>query len=79
VCTPKSTAPSCASSGSTVGFITSPPDLCIDGENRAHVSRRAGLAMALGVRYLQVDASNASRSNLEQLALTAVATTTPNV
>jgi hypothetical protein len=35
--------------------------------------------MALGVRYLQVDASNASRSNLEQLALTAVATTTPNV
>jgi len=47
------------------------------GIYRALVARRAALAAAQGVRYLQVDASDDSRPILERLGFTAVTTTTP--
>ena len=49
------------------------------GAYRALVARRAALAVGAGVRYLQVDASAASRPILEHLGFTAVTTTTPYV
>jgi hypothetical protein len=49
------------------------------GLYRALVARRATLAVELGVRYLQVDASDDSRPILERLGLIPVTTTTPYV
>jgi GNAT superfamily N-acetyltransferase len=49
------------------------------GIYRALVARRAQLAMARGVRYLQVDASEDSRPILQRLGFVAVTTTTPYV
>jgi GNAT superfamily N-acetyltransferase len=49
------------------------------GLYRALVARRAALAAELGVRYLQVDASDDSRPILERLGLVPVTTTTPYV
>ncbi len=49
------------------------------GIYRALVARRAQLAAARGVEYLQVDASDDSRPILERLGFTAVTTTTPYV
>lgn len=49
------------------------------GIYRALVARRAHMAAARGVRYLQVDASDDSRPILERLGFTAVTTTTPYV
>ncbi|MDT8912659.1 GNAT family N-acetyltransferase [Amycolatopsis sp. PS_44_ISF1] len=47
------------------------------GLYRALVAHRARLAAGRGVRYLQVDAAEASRPILERLGFTAVTTTTP--
>jgi GNAT superfamily N-acetyltransferase len=49
------------------------------GIYRALVARRAQLAAARGVKYLQVDASEDSRPILEGLGFVAVTTTTPYV
>jgi len=49
------------------------------GIYRALVARRAQLACALGVRYLQVDASDDSKPILLRLGFQAVTTTTPYV
>jgi GNAT superfamily N-acetyltransferase len=49
------------------------------GIYRALVARRAQLAVARGVKYLQVDASDDSRPILERLGFVAVTTTTPYV
>lgn len=49
------------------------------GIYRALVARRAVLAVAVGVRFLHVDASDESRPILEHLGFTAVTTTTPYV
>ena len=49
------------------------------GLYRALVAERAALARDVGVRYLQVDASEDSRPILERLGFTAVTTTTPYV
>ncbi|WP_306371148.1 GNAT family N-acetyltransferase [Nocardiopsis sp. CC223A] len=49
------------------------------GIYRATVAERARLAVALGVRYLQVDASPDSAPVLRRLGFTAVTTTTPYV
>ncbi|MGW7359187.1 GNAT family N-acetyltransferase [Streptomyces sp. NPDC054802] len=49
------------------------------GIYRALVAHRARLAVAKGVRYLQVDASDDSRPILERLGFTALCTTTPYV
>ncbi len=49
------------------------------GIYRALVARRAQLAAARGVKYLQVDASENSRPILERLGFVAVTTTTPYV
>lgn len=49
------------------------------GIYRALVARRARLARERGVRYLQVDASDASRPILLRLGFQAVTTTTPYV
>lgn len=49
------------------------------GIYKALVVHRARLAVAKGVRYLQVDASEDSRPILQRLGLTAVTTTTPYV
>jgi GNAT superfamily N-acetyltransferase len=49
------------------------------GVYRALVGRRAAIATAAGVRYLQVDASDDSRPILERLGFVAVTTTTPYV
>ncbi len=49
------------------------------GIYRALVATRARLAVARGVRYLQVDASASSRPILERLGFAAVTTTTPYV
>jgi GNAT superfamily N-acetyltransferase len=49
------------------------------GIYRALVAHRAGLAAARGVRYLQVDASPASRPILERLGFAVLTTTTPFV
>jgi GNAT superfamily N-acetyltransferase len=49
------------------------------GIYRALVARRAQIAVELGVRYLQVDASDDSRPILERLGFTPVTTTTPYV
>jgi len=49
------------------------------GIYRALVARRAELAAARDVRYLQVDASDDSRPILERLGFVAVTTTTPYV
>ncbi len=49
------------------------------GIYRALVARRADLAAARGVRYLQVDASDDSRPILQRLGFAAVTTTTPYV
>lgn len=49
------------------------------GIYRALVARRAQLAAARGVRYLQVDATEDSRPILERLGFTAITTTTPYV
>ena len=49
------------------------------GVYRALVARRARLATAAGVDYLQVDASDDSRPILQRLGLRAVTTTTPYV
>ncbi len=49
------------------------------GIYRALVARRAALAAELGVRYLQVDASDDSRPILERLGFTAITTTTAYV
>jgi hypothetical protein len=49
------------------------------GIYRALVARRAQLAVERGVKYLQVDASDASRPILERLGFVAVTTTTPYV
>ncbi len=49
------------------------------GLYRALVSRRARLASARGIPYLQVDASSDSRPILEQLGFIAITTTTPYV
>jgi len=49
------------------------------GIYRALVARRAQLAIARGVRYLQVDASRASAPILRRLGFQAVTTTTPYV
>lgn len=47
------------------------------GVYRALVAERTRDASALGVRYLQLDASDASRPILERLGFVAVTTTTP--
>jgi len=47
------------------------------GVYRALVAHRANLAAARGYRYLQVDASDASRPILERLGFVPVTTTTP--
>jgi GNAT superfamily N-acetyltransferase len=49
------------------------------GLYKALVAVRARLAVARGIRYLQVDASEDSRPVLERLGFTAVTTTTPYV
>ena len=49
------------------------------GIYRALVARRAQLAVELGYRFLQVDASDDSRPILERLGFVAVTTTTPYV
>ena len=49
------------------------------GLYRALVAHRARLAVARGVRYLQVDASEDSRPILQRLGFVAVTTTTPYV
>jgi GNAT superfamily N-acetyltransferase len=49
------------------------------GIYRALVARRAALARARGVRYLQVDASDDSRPILERLGFAGVTETTPYV
>jgi GNAT superfamily N-acetyltransferase len=49
------------------------------GIYRALVRRRAQLAVSMGLKYLQVDASDDSRPILERLGFTAVTTTTPYV
>jgi GNAT superfamily N-acetyltransferase len=49
------------------------------GIYRALVARRARLALDLGFRYLQVDASDDSRPILQRLGLTVVGGTTPYV
>ena len=49
------------------------------GIYRALVARRAQLALARGVRYLQVDASKDSRPILERLGFVAITTTTPYI
>jgi GNAT superfamily N-acetyltransferase len=49
------------------------------GIYRALVARRAQLAAARGVRYLQVDASSDSAPILRRLGFQALATTTPYV
>jgi GNAT superfamily N-acetyltransferase len=49
------------------------------GIYRALVAHRARLAVAKGVRYLQVDASDDSRPILDRLGFTALCTTTPYV
>ena len=49
------------------------------GIYRATVAHRANLAATRGFRYLEVDASDASRPILERLGFTAVTTTTPYV
>ncbi len=49
------------------------------GIYRATVAHRAALARARGCRYLEVDASDASRPILERLGFVAVTTTTPYV
>jgi GNAT superfamily N-acetyltransferase len=49
------------------------------GIYRALVARRAQLAVEVGVRYLQVDASDDSRPILERLGFVPVTTTTPYV
>ena len=49
------------------------------GIYRALVARRAQLASARGVRYLQVDASDDSKPILLKLGFRAVTTTTPYV
>ena len=49
------------------------------GIYRATVAHRANLAAERGFRYLEVDASDASRPILERLGFTAVTTTTPYV
>lgn len=49
------------------------------GIYRSLVARRAEAAVARGVRYLQVDASDDSRPILERLGCRAVTTTTPYV
>jgi GNAT superfamily N-acetyltransferase len=49
------------------------------GIYRALVARRARLGVDHGVRYLQVDASDASRPILERLGFVAITTTTPYV
>lgn len=49
------------------------------GIYRALVRRRAQLALEMGLRYLQVDASADSRPILERLGFTAVTKTTPYV
>jgi Acetyltransferase (GNAT) family len=55
------------------------PDWRHRGIFRAVVARRTALAAARGCRYLQVDASDASRPILERLGFIAVGTTTPFV
>ena len=49
------------------------------GIYRALVARRAAIAGARGIRYLQVDASDDSRPILERLGFLALTTTTPYV
>ncbi len=49
------------------------------GIYRALVARRAQLAVARGVRYLQVDASDDSRPILQRLGFVAITTTTPYI
>ena len=49
------------------------------GIYRAMVARRAAIAGARGIRYLQVDASDDSRPILERLGFLALTTTTPYV
>jgi GNAT superfamily N-acetyltransferase len=49
------------------------------GIYRALVARRAQLALQRNVRYLQVDASEASRPILERLGFVAITTTTPYI
>jgi GNAT superfamily N-acetyltransferase len=49
------------------------------GIYRALVAHRAKLAVELGIRYLQVDASDDSRPILERLGFTPLTTTTPYV
>ena len=49
------------------------------GIYRATVTQRATLAVERGFRYLEIDASSASRPILERLGFTAVTTTTPYV
>jgi GNAT superfamily N-acetyltransferase len=49
------------------------------GVYRALVARRAQVAAAQGVRFLQVDASDDSRPILERLGFVAITTTTPYV
>jgi GNAT superfamily N-acetyltransferase len=49
------------------------------GLYRALVAHRAKLATERGRRYIQVDASDASRPILERLGFVAVTTTTPYV
>ena len=49
------------------------------GIYKALIARRAQLAVADGVHYLQVDASEASRPILERLGFTPITTTTPYI
>jgi hypothetical protein len=49
------------------------------GHLPALVARRAQVAAARGVRFLQVDASDDSRPILERLGFVAITTTTPYV
>jgi hypothetical protein len=49
------------------------------GIYRALIAQRAGLALAHGIRYLQVDASDASRPILERSGFVPITSTTPYV
>jgi len=55
------------------------PEFRRRGIYHALVARRAELALAAGIPYLQVDASSASRPILERLGFVRITTTTPYV
>lgn len=68
--------------GATIGSLwggSTLPQWRGRGIYRALVGERARVAREVGIRYLQVDASGASRPILERLGFVAITTTTPYV